>query len=137
MIRRKAVAVTLATTAALWTTAGSALAHQCFIVKRSDVGAINASAHSPNWFHIGSLRDLFAMGHTFLGGAPLTSAQLNWAVEQARAAGFPNELAVFERKTLMAGTPAAAKHANDGKGIDYLSFDTFVAIFFQARSRPA
>ena len=43
---------------------GTALAHECFVISRSDTGDIAAGGHSQAWATVGTLDDLFV----YIGG---------------------------------------------------------------------
>jgi hypothetical protein len=115
--------------------AGTALGHECFIASRSDTGTVTAGTHSRVWLYIGSLPDLFGFLPDETGLPPLSDSQLAWAVDEARAAGMPNEFSVFVgNHTIAEGTPAMGKHAADGKGVDHLGdwFPAAVGIYLDA-----
>jgi hypothetical protein len=115
--------------------AGTALGHECFIASRSDTGNVMAGTHSRVWLHVGSLPDLFGFVAEDGSVPALSQSQLDWAVAQARDAGLPNEFSIFVgRHTIAEGTPAMAKHAADGKGVDHITdwFPTVIGIYMQA-----
>ena len=58
LIRRAAI-VAGATTTAIAMTAGSAIAHECYIANRSDKGNEAAGSHSQAWYTVDVSRDLF------------------------------------------------------------------------------
>jgi hypothetical protein len=99
---------------------GTALAHECFVISRSDTGDIAAGANSQAWATVGTLDDLFVYIGGLLGLTPLSDAQLAWAVDAAQEAGLPSQLTLFGRLTIAEGTPAMVMHAADGHGIDHL-----------------
>jgi hypothetical protein len=99
---------------------GTALAHECFVISRSDTGDIAAGSNSQAWATLGTLEDLFGFIGDFLGLPPLSNAQLAWAVDAAEEAGLPSQLTLFGRLTIAEGTPAMVMHAADGRGIDHI-----------------
>ncbi len=144
-LRKKILGLAFALILALTTFATSAFAHECFIAVRSDQGNI-AAAHSANWYNFGSLTEVFTIINVLItpDGAPLAQAltpkQVAWAVNVAKSQGLPNELTVFTKKVLLAGTPLdGSAKMTDGKGIDHL-FDyspNLVEIYFAALQQPA
>ena len=113
--------------------AGTALGHECIVISRSDTGNVAAGSHSARWFTVATLEGLFT--DPFVVPAPLAGDQLDWAVEQARAAGLPETFTIFVgAKTIADGTPAMERHSQDGKGIDHAFdwFPTIGAIYEQA-----
>jgi hypothetical protein len=101
--------------------AGTALGHECFVASRSDTGDIAAGSHSQRWLTIAETAGLFTFVGEFMELDPLTDAQLDWAVEQAHAAGMPNQFTLFiGAKTIAEGTPAMDEHGADGRGIDHV-----------------
>jgi len=117
---------------------GTALGHECFIASRSDTGDLTAGSHSEVWLTVATLEELFVEVPQFvpeLNLPPLTPAQLEWAVGQARAAGMPNQFTIFIGNHVIAeGTPAMEKHSADGKGVDHV-FDwlpVVLGIYVQA-----
>ena len=133
-MRKKLIGLGFALILAL-TTYAPALAHECFIASRSDVGNMAAGTNSQNWVYVGTLADVFG----FIGddaGQALSPSQLEWAVATAQTAGLPNSFAVFINPhvgkgsgVLQGGTPndGSAKMA-DGKGVDHI-FDWFPTLF--------
>ena len=119
MRRAFARSIVVGTLAATMIT-GTAFAHECFVISRSDTGDIAAGGHSQAWETLGTLEDLFGFVGDFLGAPPLSDAQLAWAVDAAREAGLPSQLTLFGRLTIAEGTPAMAMHSADGQGIDHL-----------------
>lgn len=127
MIRK--TLVTLALTAGMvGGTAGIASAHECFVAQRSAQG--NAAAtNSANWYDL-QLSELFSHAHYFLGGEPLTEAQIANALELAAEAGVPSSFTVFEKFTIPKGPGGGP---TDGKGIDHFFTgygDTIIGIVF-------
>jgi len=116
---------------------GTALAHECFVISRSDTGDIAAGGHSQVWATLGTLEDLFGFVGDFLGLPPLSDAQLAWAVDAAVEAGLPSQLTIFVGKhTIAEGTPAMEMHAADGQGVDHI-YDwgpVLVGIYQDART---
>ena len=119
MRRAFARSIVVGTLAATMIT-GTALAHECFVISRSDTGDIAAGGHSQAWETVGTLEDLFVFVGGLLGLPPLSDAQLAWAVDAAEEAGLPSQLTLFGRLTIAEGTPAMAMHSADGQGIDHL-----------------
>lgn len=124
----KSLAAAVLTAGLVLAGAGAASAHECYIPHRSDQGNAGAT-HSQNWATL-HIEELFATAHEFLGGDPLTPAQVQEAVSMAADQGIPTSLTTFTRKTLPAGKGGSS---SDGKGIDHY-FQTYeadlVAIFF-------
>jgi len=120
-MRRMLAGLILAGTLIATLGAGTALGHECFIASRSDTGNVTAGTHSRVWLYVGSLPTLFGFLADDAGLPPLTDSQLAWAVDEARAAGMPNEFSIFiGNHTIAEGTPAMDKHGADGKGVDHL-----------------
>ena len=120
MLKKSIAAATLAVGLVLGG-AGAASAHECWIPDRSDQGDAGAT-HSKNWATL-YISELFASAHEFLGGAPLTPAQVDEAVAMADASGIPTSLTTFTRDTLPKGK-GGPDHSSDGKGIDHF-FHTY------------
>ena len=112
--------------------APAVLAHECFIVNRSDQG--NAAVlHSGRWQQL-TLADIFGFINTVVGGPALTPDQIAWAVDTAVGQGLPRDgWVVRSDKTIAEGS----KNPNlaNGKGVDHLA-DVYggqiVGIYFQA-----
>jgi hypothetical protein len=122
-MRRVLVRSILIGSIAATTLAGTALGHECFIYSRSDTGDLAAGSHSKVWLTVGSTADIFLLVEEELELPPLSSSQLDWAVDAGKAAGLPNQFTIFiGRKTIAEGTPAMEKHAADGRGVDH-AFD--------------
>ena len=119
MRRAFARSIVVGTLAATMIT-GTALAHECFVISRSDTGDIAAGGHSHAWATLGTLEDLFGFVGDFIGAPPLSDSQLAWAVDAAKEAGLPSQLTLFGRLTIAEGTPAMVMHSADGQGIDHL-----------------
>jgi hypothetical protein len=118
--------------------AGTVLGHECFIASRSDTGTVTAGTHSRAWLYVGSLPDLFGFVGENPGAPVLSDDQLAWAVEEASAAGLPNEFSIFVgTHTIAEGTPAMVKHAADGKGVDHIEdwFPTIIDIYMRASTK--
>lgn len=98
-------------------TVGTAAAHECFNISRSDRGNAAVFEHSPNWVSIGTLSELYSTPPDPSLPA-LTPAQVEWAVAEAKALGLPDSITIFTGHTLADGTPALARHGGDGRGID-------------------
>ena len=111
----KKIIATLALTGTLLALpATAAFAHECIIANRSAQGAIGA-AKSGQWFSL-SLEELFAFEFQ------VPEANVDDAVAEAIAAGVPEVIAIFGKKTLAEGTGAAGNGAlADGKGLEHLS----------------
>ena len=112
--------------------APAVFAHECVIASRSAQGNANAQ-HSANWGTL-SLADVFGFIHEAVGGDPLTSGQIAWAVHEAIAEGLPagGWTTRFD-KTIGEGS----KNPNlaNGKGLDHLADsvgEQIVGIYFQA-----
>jgi hypothetical protein len=118
--------------------AGSAMAHECYVAKRSDAGNSGAS-HSANWYTL-KLSDLYADAHTFLGGEALTADQLQLALDMAAEQGLPSSFTLFERFTLprsIEDLDSVSSKSADGKGIDHFFVrygDALVGIFYAAQA---
>ena len=136
MIRNTLVAGAL-TAGLIVTGGGVASAHECYIANRSDKGNAGAS-HSANWYTL-HLSELYTNAHFFLGGEPLTPAQVSEAVSRAEAAGIPTSVTLFERFTIprnLDELEAVPSKATDGKGVDHFFSkygDQLVGIFFSVR----
>jgi len=104
-------------------------AHECYIVNRSDQGAIGAD-HSGRWEML-PLGAIFGFIHEVVGGVPLTPAQIEWAIGEAANQGLPADgWLVRSDRTIGAGSRLA-----DGKGLDHLADvygEQIVGIYFQA-----
>ena len=137
MLRRTAATLAL-TTALVAAGAGAASAHECYIVGRSAQGNAGAS-HSANWYTL-QLEELYRSGHHFLGGEPLTDAQVSTALAMSTEAGVPLSFTVFERFTIprsMNELEALATKSADGKGVDHFFVaygDAIAGIFFAAQA---
>jgi hypothetical protein len=86
--------------------------------------AATAGSNSKMWLTVATLEDLFVAVPQFapsLNLPALTPSQLAWAVDQARAAGMPNQFTIFIGNHVLAeGTPAMEKHSADGRGLDHV-----------------
>ena len=113
---------------------GVALGHECFIVSRSDTGDLAAGSHSKVWLTVATLEDVFVfIGEE--GGVALSAPQMIWAVRAAQQAGLPSQFTMFiGNHTITDGTPAAERHAANGKGVDHVSdwFPVLTDIYFDA-----
>jgi hypothetical protein len=136
MLRRTAATLAL-TTALVAAGAGAASAHECYIANRSAQGNAGAS-HSSNWYTL-QMEELYRSGHQFLGGDPLTDAQVAKALAMTAEAGVPLSFTVFERFTLprsMDELEGLSTKSADGKGIDHFFIaygDAIAGIFFAAQ----
>ena len=136
MLRRTAATLAL-TTALVAAGAGAASAHECYIANRSAQGNAGAS-HSSNWYTL-QMEELYRSGHLFLGGDPLTDAQVAKALAMTAEAGVPLSFTVFERFTLprsMDELEGLSTKSADGKGIDHFFIaygDAIAGIFFAAQ----
>jgi hypothetical protein len=114
-------------TLAAMLSAGSALAHECIVISRSDTANVAAGTNSARWLAVATIESLFT--DPFIVPEPLEGAQLEWAVARAREAGLPGTFTIFTgAKTIADGTPAMERHSQNGKGIDH-AFDWFPTIF--------
>jgi hypothetical protein len=113
---------------------GVALGHECFIASRSDTGDLAAGSHAKVWLTVATLEDVFGfIGEE--GGAALSPSQLTWAVDAGQQAGLPNQFTIFiGNHTINEGTPAAERHAADGKGVDHVTdwFPVLIGIYLEA-----
>ena len=108
-------------------TAGTAFAHECIVISRSDTANVAAGTNSARWLAVATIESLFT--DPFIVPEPLEGAQLDWAIDQARDAGLPETFTIFTgAKTIADGTPAMERHSQNGKGIDH-AFDWFPTIF--------
>jgi hypothetical protein len=134
LLARSILAGTLAATLA----AGTTFAHECFIYSRSDTGDLAAGSHSKAWLTVGTTADLFGFMEEELGLPALSPSQLGWAVDEAKAAGMPNQFTIFVgNHTIAEGTPAMERFGADGRGVDHL-FDWLpvaLGIYQQALAR--
>ena len=89
MLRRTAATLAL-TTALVAAGAGAASAHECYIANRSAQGNAGAS-NSANWYTL-RLEELYRSGHLFLGGDPLTDAQVRHRARDDGRGGHPAQL---------------------------------------------
>ena len=137
MLRRTAATLALAT-ALVAAGAGAASAHECYIANRSAQGNAGAS-NSANWYTL-QLEELYRSGHRFLGGDPLTDAQVSTALAMTAEAGVPLSFTVFEPFTIprsMDELEGLATKSADGKGIDHFFVaygDAIAGIFFAAQA---
>ena len=132
-MRRVLVRSILIGTLAATLVSGSALAHECIVISRSETGNVAAGTHSARWLAVATIEELFT--GPFLVPVPLEGAQLDWAVDQAGEAGLPETFTIFVgAKTIADGTPAMERHSQDGKGIDHAFdwFPTIIAIYQEA-----
>jgi hypothetical protein len=130
---RKIIGATALSAALVFAGAGVASAHECYIPHRSDEGNAGAS-NSKNWVTL-DISELFVSAHEFLGGDPLTPAQVQQAVAMTAAEGIPTSLTTFARDTLPKGN-APEEHSTDGKGIDHYFHafeDDLIRIFLTVR----
>lgn len=134
---KKSVAAGVLAVGLVFAGSGVAAAHECYVPGRSDQGNAGAS-HSANWYTL-TVQELFSSAHNFVGGAALTPAQVQIAVDMAADAGIPSSFTVFERFTLPVAKEGAAGQAGkstDGKGIDHFFEgygDQLLGIFFEVR----
>ena len=137
MLRRTAATLALST-ALVAAGAGGASAHECFIANRSAQGNAGAS-HSSNWYTL-QVEELYRTGHLFLGGDPLTEAQVQTALAMTREQGVPLSFTVFERFTIprsIGDLEEVTSKSADGKGVDHFFVaygDAIVGIFMAARA---
>lgn len=134
-MRRVLVRSVLVASLAATLVTGTALGHECFVASRSEVGNIAAGTNSKAWLNVASLRDLFT--EPFLFEVPLAGSQLDWAIQASLDAGLPSTFTIFVgNHTIADGTPAMARHAADGKGIDHIVdwFPVIVGIYAEAQS---
>ena len=113
--------------------AGTAFAHECIVISRSETGNVAAGTNSARWLSVATIESLFT--GPFLVPVPLEGAQLDWAIDQAREAGLPDTFTIFiGAKTIADHTPAMERNGQDGKGIDHASnwFPTIIAIYEEA-----
>jgi hypothetical protein len=113
---------------------GVALGHECFIASRSDAGDLAAGSHSKVWLTVATLEDVFGFVEEE-GGVALSESQMAWAVNAAREAGLPNQFTIFVgNHTINEGTPAAERHAGDGKGVDHVTnwVPVLIGIYLEA-----
>lgn len=131
-MKKRITAVAALAAAVVLVVPAGALAHECYNPSRSDQGNEGA-ANSQRWLTI-QTAEFFASAHEFLPVGPLSEAQIAEAVKLAQAQGIPTSFTIFVgSKTIGEGTPAALKHAADGKGIDHIFAahgDALVAIVF-------
>jgi hypothetical protein len=130
---RKIFGATALTAALVFTGAGVASAHECYIPDRSAQGDAGAT-HSQNWVTL-DISELYMSAHEFLGGDPLTPEQVQQAVAMTAERGIPTTLTTFARDTLPKGK-APESHSTDGKGIDHYFHafeDDLINIFLTVR----
>lgn len=101
----------------------AAFAHECYNASRSDQGNAGA-AHAPVWETV-PIAAIFAEGHLFLGGDPLTETQVADAVTMAAAQGIPTEVTIFVGKKTIGQDGRA--YTEGGKAVDGQGIDWFFA----------
>lgn len=124
----RAAGVTLGAAALVASSAGAALAHECFVANRSDQGNASVAAHSSAWISF-TLDDVLRQ---FIG---LTDEDVIACVEAAApAAGLPDLFVVGGKQAqgtdgvIMENNPNLDAKAADGKGIDHAeeAFDPII-----------
>lgn len=137
MFRRTAATLAL-TTALVAAGAGAASAHECFVANRSAQGNAGAS-NSANWYTL-QMEELYRSGHFFLGGEPLTDAQVATALAMTKEQGVPLSFTVFEKFTIpksVGELEEVSSKSADGKGVDHFFVaygDAIVGIFYAAQA---
>lgn len=133
-MRKKLIGIVFALVLALTTFTSSALAHECFIVSRSDAGDL-AATNSGQWIQVATRIEAFAFLGGFLGLPALSPSQLAWADAEAASAGVPNDLVIFAKFTIAGDSAVDGTNLmSDGKGVDHL-FDVLVPIYQQALTK--
>lgn len=135
---RRAALVTGATVTTFALTAGSAMAHECYIADQSAKGAQAAGTHSQVWFHIDVVSE-------FLGDDPDPELETCFR-EGLEEAGVPASLAIMGKTppphegVLGSKNPHAETKAGDGQGIDHVfssgQFDTIVGVLIGCGGEP-
>ena len=136
-MRKKLIGLGFALILAL-TTYAPALAHECIIISRSDMGDLKATT-SGQWVAVDTRIAAFGFLGQILGLPALSSNQLTWADKQAAAAGVPNELVIFTKFVIAGGSAIDSTSPTyngkdltaNGKGLDHL-FDVLVPIYMAA-----
>lgn len=113
---RRAALVTGATGCAVLMSAGTALAHDCINVSRSDQGNAMAGSMSQAW----QVMDIGALTDEFVGAGIWTEAQQQCVLTAAADAGIPLTFTtqVKVRTGVIAANNPQDKVASDGHGID-------------------
>lgn len=121
----RAVGAAVATVAMVAASGTAAFAHECYSTGRSAQGHQGAG-HSPMWHSEDSASHAsydFVFNVVF--GIDPTTAMLDQAVQMHLDRGLQRWVSYFQGHTLMqrqsdgTDTPAASKHAGDGRGIDH------------------
>jgi hypothetical protein len=135
-VRKRLIGIVFALTLALTTFTSSALAHECIIISRSDMGDLKATS-SGQWINVDTRVAAFGFLGQLLGLQALSQSQLAWADAQAAAAGVPNDLVIFAKFTIAGGSAAdGTALMSNGRGVDHL-FDVLVPIYMAALQQPA
>ena len=129
---RRTIAASALAIAVLGGSSSAVFGHECIIANRSDQG--NAGAlHSKVWVPL-TLADIFGFIHGVVGGAPLSPAQIDWAVGEAVNQGLPANGWVVNGKVTI-GEGSSNPNIADGRGLDHLSVaygEQIVGIYFAA-----
>lgn len=138
MLRKRWLLVP-ATMIAVLAMGGTAFAQECFVVNRSDTGAVGAS-HSEKWVSF-PLAGLLADAPED-DGFGMCPAQVTATVALVKEAGLPTVFATRPDKVLLEGTGADRNgRLGDGKGIDHFEatpvFGEIVDIAIGVLNNPA
>jgi len=119
---------TIVLTAALMAiSASAALAHECMVANRSQQGE-QAVGHSPMWLSENmATHGAYEFTFVVVFGVEPTEEMLDEAVAMHIEQGLQEWAAFFGHHTLLVNpttgedTPAATRHAGDGRGVDHWS----------------
>jgi hypothetical protein len=124
---RRMTATILLTGALLVVSAGAAAAHECMAINRSQQGE-QAVGNSPMWLSENmASREAYEFTFVVVFGVEPTEEMLDEAVAMHVEQGLQEWASFFMHHTLLSDpqtaedTPAATKHASDGRGIDHWS----------------
>jgi hypothetical protein len=113
-------------------TAGPALAHECYIVNRSDTGNEMAGAKSQAWYAV-DLNDELAL---MAAGGDITSGQAACIADTLTSQGVPLTFTIMVKGArgtdgLLIGNNPNEWLVSDDKGVDHF-FDKYGLAFFEA-----
>lgn len=107
--------------------ASAALAHECMVANRSPQGE-QAVGHSPMWLSENmATHGAYEFTFVVVFGVQPTEEMLDEAVAMHVEQGLQEWASFFQHHTLLANpktgvdTPAATRHAGDGRGVDHWS----------------
>lgn len=124
---RRVTGTMVLTAALLAVSASAALAHECMVANRSQQGE-QAVGHSPMWLSENmATHEAYEFTFVVVFGVEPSEEMLDEAVSMHIAHGLQEWASFFQHHTLLANprtgadTPAAARHAGDGRGMDHWS----------------